>query len=676
MFVGPGGGTGGFPLFEGCVRVAPGVNRTAAVQGLIAAGFKHFCFGEGEYVFEGQLFAGLTEAQVSGVQLIGAGDERTHFNVSYAPVIGDVDDPTTALLFYDGAPDGVVATDVAAGVPAMQGALSFTPTSTVGMAPGMRLRFQGHNTPGFPNDAAGMSDGADVVLTEMVEIDRIVAGDVFLTAPLLQWHAPGTPVDSVQPVTDVVVRGIRFDFVPAVGVSTVSNAIYSRCTDGIVVEQCSFRSMTRAGCELGPGTRNAEVEGLRGRGLLNGLLHCDSLVDFRIRDIKSDAGVERCHSLGIPRHLVFFQERCSSGSVHDLFLQGACAGLCFYGGTYIQNSGISATDMNTTEMRARNPLYGLAGYLGMGIESGAGPLNVASFAYDISYDAVDLYNLYGFGSSTFDVSWFHHDITLSSVGTAVISNKGPGFGTVIDGVTYDMVGIVLADLVGDGTIDSLTIGGCQLAWHSYGQTSITVSELTLSGSPGTNAGLTQAISINNTVAAGVPGGTPKFGRVLIDGWNGAFLRFGVDFLAAPDFNFTIREYEIQGFARWKHLRTARNNDVGPVVFSWGEGVIFDPASAAGELGVLTPVSDAVDAVVVIGAPIDIGTGIIMIAALPDSEQWVQTTAGAIVPGNLVTGAGAGLRTFVAGPGATRNSGNALRGNGGAAVLIPIGPQVT
>lgn len=667
-----------FSVAGGGFIIPPGIDRAAAIENAVLDGRKSLQFIEGDYVLERSLFATLTPAQVSDVHMTGLGDGRTVFSASYAPAGALVDDPTNAGVLVSGAVTADVATTVAAGVPAEDGSSTFTVTSSAGIVAGMWLRFQGRNAPGFPNDAAGMSDGVDVILTEMVQVLSVLGAVVTLVSPLLQWHAPGTPVVSVAPVSNVSVSGITFDFRTASGApSTIANGITFQMARHVSVENCEFGSFPRTGVEFRLGARDIRAQKIRGLGLLNGLVFGDSCMLFHWEDVStapSGFAGEYVHALGIPRHFLFLQERCTSGTIQGLDLKHGSAGICYFGGWYIDTTDVRATDMNTVAMRARNPIYGLAGYVGLGIESGAGPLNIASFAYALRFDDVLLENLYGFGAADFDCAWFLHDILEHQVGSAVIANKGPGYGTVIDGVTYNAVGIVCNDLAGGGTIDSLVFSGVQKAWFSYGNTPVQVSELFIDGSPGTAAGVAEAITINNTAQAGVAGGTPKFGRVVLSNINGAMVRFGPQFLGNPDFNLSFGSLEVLGFAKWTAPRIARNNAAAPYVV--GEGCKFDPASAAGELGVITPTNDAIDAVCAVGANLDVGTGIIMVAPLPGVENWVRTTAAAIVAGNTVTGAGAGLRTFVAGPGATKNCGMALRGNGAAAVLLPIGPAVT
>ncbi len=538
---------------------------------------------------------------------------------SWTPDVGLADDPTNALVLAQGTVStATVNTTITAA--ARRDSLSITVASATGIAAGMWLRLQGYNAPG--GDEPQMSDDTNNILTEMVKVAAsYVSGTTIpLSTPVNQSHNSGCTVAAVTPIQDFATRGIRFD---AAG-GTHSNGMLIEYATNVEIADVSAKGFSRFVIEPRLGTREITIDGLDLYGEVNGAVNFDSAMLGRARGIFCHEGGLREHAHGIPRPLLWFQERSTSIRVSDCTLAHADGGIRLWGGHYLHFENINILDMDSTQWIALDA-HLLGGITGSGIDMGAGgvgaPYPDAAFGYGCTFTNVHLTNC-RHPTTGVHCALHYHDWFGAMFSNITITNTGLAGYTTGRG----MAGVVMKDCI--GRFDSLTIRGCQEAIITGNVFAIVdIDYLELDGVDGAGNQNATWIYLDHVNPSSPLNQSPRISRLKLSNTAGD-IRFGSQFAANPDWNFHIDEMVTDGTTIHTNVWLVDNNSgTGCAV---GDIMMLDPASAAGTRKIKPPTGAVGGCVVVASA--DVSTGKMLASLCPVTTAFVT---GAVAVSDLI-----------------------------------------
>ncbi len=491
---------------------------------------------------------------------------------------------------------------------AVRGAKTITVASASGIAANQWLRIQGNNTQA--GDATGMSDGANVILTEIVQVASVAGSVLTLTAATSQHHNSGIAVIGCTPVDDVQIEGVEL-YHPG---GTIANGILCDYGHRIDLRRIAGQGFSRALIELRLGCKRFDIDRVVSNGENNAVVLLDSSVDGDVGNVTTAEDGLREHASGIPRAAITMVERCSDIKVHDCRLVRVPIGVRHWGGTNIDYDNIVIRDTDTTQVLARDTIV-LGSHCGAGVDSGANQLGYESFAWGVSYNNIHVEDARS-GTNTAQVAWYFHDEYQVSLANCSIAYRG----VAADGEYHG--GLMLKDC--SGSIEAITLRGCWPALETVGSNDVTIGRLEIDGSMGDGTVTAAYIKFNHGGGAGT---SPRIRDVLFNNTTN-FVRFVGDFVSTPDWKLRIEKYAAS--VGEMHGALLAYNNTG-VSFSVGDIVELDPASPAGLLYVKTASGpNPRCAVVVVGAPSDPGTGFIMVAPLPTDRVCAVTCSSAAV----------------------------------------------
>ncbi len=657
--------------------VTPGKARAAAINLAIeqASALSAALDSEPRLV---QLVSGTYELESAiimrtGVVLRGEGPQT----VLKPTFTGAADDPTNAVIKADGAIDTTVMNT---SLTAQAGKRSSTiPVAAAGtIAANQYILIQGNNG---AEDALLESSGASVILSEVVRVASSYAGglSIPLAWPTRQHHgtgAVGVTVRAVTPVRLVAVESLRIRGCED-GVTTAVG-LFARYALGVDIRGVHVSGMTRAAIEMN-GVKRFTIQGFRSRGALNNWLHLISCCDGTVYEYSGDDGVARVNAAGYPRYPILLRSRCTNVVVRDGELNGVAAGMYLAGGEHITFRGLTIrdvkiTDSDYTRMIASGEIQNDQASIIMGLGAGYGPLNLAEFGFDVTWDDIRIEDLEAPASGAWVTgpykarAVYFHDILRAQASNISIVNRGSE--SYVSGMTISDVG---------GLVSNVLING-----YGYGlitenvTTHLEWNGLFWNGVRGVSPNAQYPLFLNYH---GSNGHNLRIcGLRTGNGFSGA--RFGSSFLSEGfvyDGGLTIEDYASDE-GRWSRVVLAYNNT--GVAFQVGDIVEIDPTYTGDGIRVRTPVTDGSAigweyrlAVVCNGGPSDIGTAWIFICPLPAEQATVKATTAAVNYGDAIEyaiGTDRRARADSAVDGATRIGRSHTRKTAGAEGMITIG----
>lgn len=435
----------GSSTLDAAIVGATGINRAAAINDAIAdasAGWADDGVQRTVRLLTGAYSLETALVMQSGVRLVS---EAATLTASFTGV--GVDTPTNGLVLAQGLAANLT-TLASAGV---EGTDAIEVASASGISAGMYLVVTGHNAAGYPSDAGGFSDGAQIVLTEIVQVaSSYVSGTTIpLTSMLKQWHASGATVQTCTPIREIALEGITLDCAGG----TIADGLLLDYAHNVEINQCRFRGFSRAAVEVRLGSEQVQIRAPHFLGELNSGVYCLSAHGVNITDIWCDPHGKRFHAgaLGVKRHCVKTWLRCTDIHVHGGTIQHMCGGVSTWGGSNISISDLLCRDLDVTEISNSDTLYGgTAGVVGIAIDSGEGPLGTEEFAFDISWDNIDAVDCYTTLSAGQDRAFaFHiHDVRKCSGNNLRATNMGLVSGSTVNGTTRYYNGFRMNDVHG------------------------------------------------------------------------------------------------------------------------------------------------------------------------------------------------------------------------------------
>jgi hypothetical protein len=586
------------------VTVEPGPGAASTIQSLLDAGTP-IVLTAGMYEMDAPLIV------PSGARLVGAGSAVTSLVPSWSPDVSRADDRTNSLIVVRGSVDASPCTTLGASAP--RDSLSITLTDATGIAP-MPAWVQISGCNDGRDDEYQMSDGENVILTELVQGASLAGNDVQLGARTLQHHANGLDVSNAVPVADVVLSG--FDLASDGG--SIAVGVELTTAVDVTLTDVSGAGFSRALVDLGPGCQQVNVKSLTSRGEVNSMLLVESSCVLAFDVLRSAADGLRCHANGIPRALVDLRRRCSNVSVSDAQLCHGCVGIRTRGGKYLSFDNVAISDFDVTEVLARDNIPGAV--MGVGVDGGANELPNAEFAMSVDFRGV---TLDGCRHPDFrQAGWYLHDSMEVTLAACSIDNKsaGPNQGGLV------LTGLLISDSY--GTSDQMTLDGVDWPLRTRGSISAMLfGTLLIDGEAGTGSDGVGALFLGHS------GVGPTFGELRLSNVYEVFAT-DANFNAHPDWSLTITRYQSDAFAV-QNLKLALVNS-GEANFAAGEIAEYDPASPAGEPHLRTPTGPTrAAAVVCTGEPSSSGIGFVMAAPLPTSVASVLCSVDAVAIGDLL-----------------------------------------
>ncbi|NUP05119.1 MAG: hypothetical protein HOW73_03555 [Polyangiaceae bacterium] len=587
------------------IEVDPSPSATTLIQQALDQGLE-VVLQKGTYVLSAPLVLR------SGARLFGAGSGLTKLVAGFAPLETAADDRENALLVIDGLVLPIQATQLAAS--AAKDAWTLTLAHPLeGLAPDQWVRVHGSND---IEDSHEMSD--DAPLCEILRVQSVDDTNVTLDTVTMQFHSVGVAVDVVEPSLDVEISG--FD-VSAEG-GTVAVGVMVGLAADVRITDVSGAGFSRALIDLGPGSRTVQLREIRSRGEVNAIVHADSSMDIHIESVLSVPGGARAHVFGVPRALLTFVHRCTSAIVTSGVLENGCIGIRTWGGHHLHFSDILIRDMEPSEALARDEILSGGAYpIGVGIDGGAGRLDHAEFARDISFNNVHLEDCRQPTEST-QAGWFLHDMFGVTISGCSIVNKGLTSWTDGSHVT----GMLAVDC--SGSIESLMIQGASYSFRTGNAAAdLNVGFLEINGAPGTGYAGLFALFFNHVTTYASRG--PQFAKVKLN--NVLFYAdTGPDFNLMPDWEMFVESYYADGF---EASNCVMCKEVEASRFSVGEIAEISETSMGKARELVTPTGPSTRNVVVASAK---GVNQFVLAApLPTSRAHVLCSTAAVTVGDLL-----------------------------------------
>lgn len=563
----------------------------------------------------------------SGGRIHGAGKGLTELVPTWAPQ-GGADDPNNSVIRVVGEVSAAPVATTTLSLPKDSSSISLS--NPVSLDDNQWLLVRASNG---SDDEYRMSDGNDVFLSEMVHPRSAGPSAGFdLGFNTMQHHRSGASVYKVTPVTDVDMEGfdIKADggaFATGIQVSAAFN---------IEIRDVSGAGLSRSLVELGPASRQLRLHDIYSRGENNSIVLASSAMDIVIDGVDSAPDGARVHPLGVPRALLTFRNRVTTAIVSNAVLQHGATGIRTWGGHHLHFSSVVVRDMDTAPLTRDLDIAG--GISGACVDGGAGPLHIAEFGVDSTFNDVHLEDCrQPIPPSYFNpVSWYLHDQFDAMLTGCTIVNKG------LSPNSRTMGGLMGSDT--KGIIDSLSIIGVNYAFQTQATTSLEVGFLRIDGAPGTGSLGIVAIYFNHGLSSG-----PHIDKLEISKMGGHF-RFGPDFTANPDWDLRINELTSDN---GKPTRTERNlvlakngnNILTSADFLYRGDVVTLQMNGAQRIAKTPTGPSTSNATVVSGAPGDYGYGFMMVTSLPSSLSYVTADSGAVCMGDLLV-AGPNKRAVV------------------------------
>lgn len=539
---------------------------------------------------------------------------------------GGADDPTNTAIIADAAINAAkMSTTLTASVVKNTNTVTVTAAGTI--AAGDWILIEGANDPGAPQDALLESDGASVVLSEVIQIAS-VAGNVLTTAWRLRQHH-GSNHCTVRAITPVVGAEWRGGRVWGSESVTTACAVYGRYAVDLTVDRVRASGCSRAAIET-LGVRGFRSRGIRSSGNNNAWLISSSTIGAVVSDLDGDQGVARVHALGLPRYPILLRWRCTDYSIDDIHLTGTACGMFLAGGEHIRIGSLDVTDTEITQavydrMVAGGEIQNLQG-IPMAFGSGYAPLAIAEFVFDLRIDSIRCEDMKAPTSAGWTDNPFRaravylHDILACSVGQVAVISRG---------ANPIVTGVVISDF--SGKVDSISVAGCYFGLVTENvSNSIVVDRYTYEGTGGNAPNSSTPFYLNHWTPTNH---AIHFREVLLsNGFSG--FGFGVSFVGDPSFRIDHLSHEGYEF---KDVIVARNETV--TAFSQGDIVEIDSTSTVNDyVRIITPITSDANyekrlAVVASGQPRDSGTGYMMIVALPAKLATVKASTAVVNKGD-------------------------------------------
>ncbi len=582
------------------ISISPGSAKAAAIQDALNAGFI-VDLEPGLYYLEAPILL------QSGSRIFGAGSGLTQLVPSWSPSPADADQPTNGVLIARLPVPSGPTTLVTARTPKDS---LYVELSDPGVLSAGWVRLRGNSEHGNEYE---MSDGLDVVLTEYVRAASIDAGGAVLAEPTWQFHGPMVEARNAEPIENVELSG--FDIAADGG--TLATGVLLDGVIGAKLHDISGAGFSRSLLELGAGTRTVMITRPWSRGENNALLLAESAMDVVLESFGSSPSGPRCHELGIPRGLLTFSRRCTAISVRNGSLANGCVGIRLWGGHHIHIAGVTIRDMHNGEVIQRDPLIG-SNRTGPGIDTGAGPLNIAEFAYDVTFEDVHLENCRQ-PTIAAGASWYLHDIMGLTISNCSISNKGESPWT--EG-RY-MLGLLASDVM--GAVESLTVRGSAYSFRTINVMAfLRIKHLDIFGTPGDGISGGIGVMLEHGGGAG-----PVIERLAAENLYTLFYT-GPEFI--PDWTFTVEDFRSEGFEA-ADLVLALSQTAQPLLS--GEVVEFVPSEGPARLITGSTAPSTRNAIVATGQPGSTGTGYMLVCAAPVSRCHVRCTVEAVQIGDIL-----------------------------------------
>lgn len=342
-----------------------------------------------------------------------AGSERGESQVlahgSWA--LSTADDPLNAFVKAVGTLLGSPAS-LTASAPTHSTTLS---VNSSGYAPGDYAILKGHNNSG--DDTVGQSDGSAVVVSEIVQINTVPNGSsVTLKYPTRMYHSgpslgTAATLQRITPVRQVGVRDVVFD---GAG-KTVACGFLARNCLRVRIRNLEVANLSRAGADLDLGTEDVIVDGVHGRGTVNGLLFVDSAHHGRVRRLTSAPDGARYHASGIQRGLLHSRNRPMDWVVRDSLLEHAGIGVNLWGGWKWTLDNVIVRDMDSAEAASRmNTASEIqASVVGCGLSTG--PSNVPTYGEWLRFLSIRRCVLENLTVHTQGYGWYAADLANAAV---------------------------------------------------------------------------------------------------------------------------------------------------------------------------------------------------------------------------------------------------------------------
>lgn len=614
--------------------IEPGPDFITELEGRVSNGETAFQLGEGDYEVPETVFAGFDPTLLENLRIRGLGWRRTRILGTFPGSVATSDVPSNTIFNFSGVATLDVNTTLA--VTSMSDTDVITLTNPANVVPGMVLRIVGGAAVAGVSDALDMSDSAAVAArrTELVTILQNVAGNVFqITAPLHQWHGVGATVQSFEPVRGVQLEGMTLS---GAGLAIACGFMFSGALD-VSIADCAFEGFSRAGIDFEPGVKTWEWDAIRSLGELGSLWFCESALGGRIHNVNCKEDGLRAHGTGEPRPLGNFYGRCANIRCSDMTLQRGIGGIRRWGGWGLQFTNTNIRDMDADAIYTRSPLYAVPSALfGMAYDGGTGALGPLANAFGgfSAYGAEFAYNLslgdWLISSCFADISHadgayciLKHDVFHERWGNITIGNHGPGSGTVVNGRTVNMNGIVGADCF-QGVIDKLDVSGCTRGWTCRATCGIQCAEYLYDGASGNTSAV---------IALLLDGGAgPRIRRMVMTGGGGIFA--GPSWTFDPDFEIERLQQDSVGV--WENVKQGANQTGG--LFPITGSSLALAATGVRDIGAAAAASDR--AVVAVAGQGN-GVGAFCLIAPFGSVQAWGSVAGIGVAGDLIETNGAG-----------------------------------
>lgn len=464
----------------------------------------------GEFLFRGDAVYTLDRPVVvpTNVRVIGTTFGRPSLFIPAAAWSGSADDGTNCFFHITGALSGsaTLAADV------HKDKTSITVSANTGLAIGDWIAIRGHNS----TNSYGHSDGADVILEEVVQIANISGTTITLATPLTQFHdgAATTTVKKVVNHLDTTIDSLHFD---GTG-ETVAAAIYARHAVGLHLAGLRGKQFSRAILNL-EGVKNFTVKDLYSEGGVNSAVFMQSCQSGLVSGTKTSPTGERYHSSGIPRGLINLRFRCNHVKVVGSQLERGCVAVQLWGGEFCEIIDTSVRDMETGQANTQWQTVSEGGgsaRIGAAFHGGATTIGIEEFGFGNKVINFSAEHCRHTDQAYTGCTFYLHDQYGIEVSDVRIYNRGTDSET--------MAGMVISDA--SGVIDGVQFNGTDYGIVTENSDAdFDVFSFRWDGRDGTPTQHTAAVVLNH---ANSDSG-PRLYGVKVGGGTGTYITFGSSF---------------------------------------------------------------------------------------------------------------------------------------------------
>ena len=483
------------------------------------------------------------------------------------------DSSTNSVFRIRGASIAGVATTTTATV--NMGTSTLPVASAANIAIGSWLLVSGPNN---VDPFYGQSD--TITYSSMVKVSSAYAGGLNLPLQerLFNHHQATTPVTSIQPVENVEICDLEFDF------STPTANPVAVAIEGYLARNISLRNVRANGfsraCFEWDTCEFVSEESCSTRGLVNCLSLRQRSYCIRSNNLDWNGELGREHPLGIPQPVISDKLACTLCTATNGRVKKADALLREWGNVLCGADGFEVSDLYSAEMQLRDPdIYTQGDVHGILFDGGGRivPTN-ASFGFGTFFTNIRGHNIFQLGLvGGFAIYW--HDHIDSFIANIVVENKGNGPGTA---GSY-LRGLCVSDA--SGIVDGIMLNGVTWAiefTNVFCQANMNGVYLQAKAGDGSNGGYAILMRYSGGTGLG-----PKIQDVQMLSQNGPLTYFDGPFAANPDRIAFIDRLNWDETQNWGELYPASCNYAasrGQVVEWTAAGVPTDviQATAPGE----------------------------------------------------------------------------------------------